>query len=102
MYSSLKCTIFLATYSSAVASLVQEDDAGRGVLGVNSFWHRPVAGRMSRCRFIRHCCPTVDRSIGSRHSLLAAPSGQGVTRGEGVVGGVVRNDTMSSGFKLTF
>lgn len=43
-----------ATSSIAVAALVQDEDALDGVVGRRKCWHRPVTGRIPRCRFNRH------------------------------------------------
>jgi hypothetical protein len=48
-----------------------------GVVGRRKCWHRPVTGRIPRCRVTRHRSITIKELAGSRRSPLAMPSGQG-------------------------
>ena len=54
-----------ATSSIAVAALVQDEDALDGVMGRRKCWHRPVTGRIPRCRFNRHRSITIKELLGS-------------------------------------
>ena len=77
-----------ATCSSAVAALVQDEDALDGVVGRRKCWHRPVTGRIPRCRVTRHRSITIKELAGSLTVNLQRRVNR-VIAVDGVVEGVV-------------